>query len=134
MINFGRDTWCLEARRTGKYASGVVLIAQRLYRALTTPRRSLRGSEEELAWGDDISEIVGTPGGRSTEARIRAIVQRAASKDETIASVAVGVVSSTDSVGDSTHTVTVEAETSEGPFALVLAIGAVKVDFVGLSS
>jgi len=61
-VGFGRDTWCLDALSPGRYATGNVLLAQAIYRRLTTPRGTLRGSEEAAAYGFDVSSYVGAVG------------------------------------------------------------------------
>ena len=120
MTSYGLDVWCIDSLRTGKRATGVRLVAQRLYHALTTPRGSLPGDEHHRNWGDDLSELCGEPGGKATEAKIRAKVSRAAGLDETIRSVSTTIVSTQDAAGDWTHAVTVEAVTGDGPFQLVI--------------
>ena len=120
MTDFGRDTLCVSSLRTGRYASGVRLVAQRLYHALTTPRGTIRGDEHHANWGDDLTDCVGLPGGAVAEAAIRAKINRAASQDETIRSVAVAITSEQAGDGSWSHAVTVDAETAEGPFQLVV--------------
>lgn len=133
MTDYGRDTYCLDSLRTGKFASGATLIGQRLYHALTTPRGALLGGEEAQNWGEDVEGLIGTPAGPNTESKIRAKVDRAASKDETIASITTAIVSSVDAAGDTSHEVTIDAKTAAGPFQLVLSIGSVTVDLLGLT-
>jgi phage baseplate assembly protein W len=132
--DFGRDTWCLDSRRTGRYVSGALLVGQRFYRCLMTPRGSLRGSEEEENWGEDLPSVCGLPGGRDAESKIRAKVQRAARTEQCLASVQTTIASAQDTSGDWTHTVTVVGQTAAGPFELVLAVGAVTVALIGLKA
>jgi phage baseplate assembly protein W len=120
MSDLGRDTLCIGSLRTGCYATGVRLVAQRLYHALSTPRGSLCGDEHHANWGDDLTDVVGMPGGAAAEARIRAKVARAASNDETIRSVSTTIASTQDADGSWSHAVTIDAVTAEGPFQLVV--------------
>jgi hypothetical protein len=132
--DFGKDSLCVNALYSGRFATGTRLVAQRLYHALTTPRGSLRGSEAHLSWGDDLTELVGANGGRDTEAAIRAKVSRAAGLDDQIRSVETTIVSSQNSMGAHTHEVTVVGTTATGPFRLVLAISEVTVELIGMSA
>ena len=132
--DFGRDTYCLDSLRTGRMVSGPLLVGQRYYHRLITPRGALIGGEEEANFGEDIEDLIGEPGGKETEAKIRSKAQRAASFEECIRSVSVSISTSTDDAGDSTHEVTIVAETAEGPFRLVLAISSVTVSLIGLEA
>lgn len=120
-IDLGRDSLCVDALRTGRYATGVRLVAQRFYHALTTPRGTIPGDEHHANWGDDLTDCVGLPGGALAEAAIRAKINRAASLDETIRSVAITITSTQDDAGDWSHAVAVDAETADGSFQLVIA-------------
>ncbi len=59
---FGRDTWCTDSLSPGRYVTGKLLLAQAIYRRLTTPRGTLRGSDEAAAYGFDVSAYVGVVG------------------------------------------------------------------------
>ncbi len=120
MTDFGRDSLCVDSLRTGRYATGVRLVAQRLYHALTTPRGTIQGDERHANWGDDLTDCIGLPGGVAAESSIRAKVARAASQDETIQGVSTTIVSSQAGDGSWSHAVTVDATTAEGPFTLVI--------------
>jgi len=121
MTDFGRDTLCTDALRTGRYVTGVRLIAQRQYHALTTPRGALCGDERHRNFGDDLGELVGSDVGPALDAAIRAKVNRAASLDEAVRT-ATATIKSTQA-GDGTWTTRVEVayDTNEGPFTLVFA-------------
>ncbi len=120
MTDFGRDTLCVDSLRTGRYARGVRVIAQRQYHALTTPRGSLPGDERHRNWGDDLSALVGRPGGPALDAAIRSRVARAASLDECVLSATATILSTQGADGWSTS-VSVSYDTSAGPFRLVFA-------------
>lgn len=129
-----RDTYCLDSLKTGRYASGAQLVGQRLYRALTSPRGCLRGSPAHEQWGDDLNEVIGMSGAaKDFERAIRAKVSRACSKDEQISSFTCDVLTTTETNGASTATVTIDAQTAFGPFNLVLAISEVTVQILGIT-
>lgn len=132
--DFGRDTWCMGTLRTGRYATGVQLVAQNLYNRFTTPRGMLRGGDAEEAWGDDLTELLGM-----TEEEARARVVQACAN-------VVSGPALDERVIDLTHELTVvkdgpsvefvltlNAVTDEGPFELVLGVSSVGVTVLGVS-
>lgn len=125
------DTYCIDALKTGRYASGTTLTAQRLYHALTTPRGALRGGEDEGSFGEDLSSIIGNNSNDAAR-QIKAKVARAASKDEDILSISTNVISTIESNGSTSFIVTISAESSTGPFEFVLAISDVTIALIGL--
>ena len=133
MIDFGTDTYCLDSIQTGRYASDTTLIGQRFYHALITPRGALLGGPEEESFGEDLSDLVGSPAGIESERAIREKVQRAASKDEEILKVSTQIQTTIESTGAVSHDVQIVADTAAGPFNLVLSINDLSVELVGLS-
>ena len=133
MTDYGRDTLCLTELRTGRYATGVRLVAQRFFHALTTPRGSLSGDERHANWGDDLADCLGLPGGVAAEAAIRAKIARAAGNEDAIMSVTTAIVSEQLADGSWSHAVTLDAQTAAGPFTLVLSVDAVTVALLGFS-
>lgn len=133
MTDFGTDTYCLDSIQTGRYASGSTLIGQRLYHALITPRGALLGGPEEESFGEDLSDLVGSPAGIESERAIREKVQRAASKDEEILKVSTQIQTTIEPTGAVSHDVQIVADTAAGPFNLVLSINELSVELVGLS-
>lgn len=58
---YGRTVLCADALRTGRYARGQYALAQSLYHRITTPRGSLEEpSAAAQAYGDDISDALGS--------------------------------------------------------------------------
>ena len=133
MTDYGTDTYCLDSMKTGRMASGATLIGQRLYHALITPRGALIGGPDEESFGEDLSSLVGSPAGIESERAIREKIQRAASKDEEILSVAIQIQTTVETTGEVAHEVQIAADTSSGPFNLVLSINDLSVELVGLS-
>ena len=132
--DLGRDTFCADSLRAWRAARGGTLVAQRLYHALITPRGALLGGDDEASFGEDLEELIGADAGKQTEREIKTKVDRAASKDETITKITTSVVTTQGANGSVSHEVTIDAETGEGPFRLVLAVGDVDVALVGLSA
>lgn len=133
MTDYGTDTYCLDSLKTGRMASGAILVGQRLYHALITPRGALLGGPDEESFGEDLSELIGSPAGKESERAIRGKIQRAASKDEEILSVSVDIMTTTETTGAVGHEVRIVADTARGPFALVLAVSELSISLVGLS-
>lgn len=61
-MSFGTDTYCYDQIRTGRLASGLELLAQAIYRRLTTPRGTLDDGDEGLVYGLDLLDFTGTLG------------------------------------------------------------------------
>lgn len=134
VLGLGRDTYCVDSLQPGRTASDAILVGQRFYHDLITPRGTLQGGEEEANFGQDIEELIGADAGAATEREIRSKCERAKANTEKILSMTVAITSATDAAGDVTHTVDVQATTAAGPFRLVLAINDVTVALVGLTS
>jgi len=132
-VDFGRDTSCPGSLRTGRYASGVRLVAEAAYRRLITPRGSLRGGEEEQNYGFDLADVVGSASTPSAVASLPARIRNELMKDERIDDVEVTVVASTTGPA-TTWAITVQGYTGIGPFRLVLAVSDVTVALVGLEA
>lgn len=133
MTDFGRDTWCLDSRTTGRYATGLQVPALRLYRRFITPRGTLRGGEQERNFGLDLAEMVGSATTVELKASLPQRIKNEAKKDPEINSVAVAVEASTENKQD-TWKITITAETDDGPFDLVLGVDAATVELLGINT
>lgn len=131
--DFGRDTYCLDSLATGRYATGVELLAQRCYHRLITPRPSLIGGEDEANFGIDLSELLGTS---STPAKLQSVagtIQNELLKDPEVESV-VASVEETKQGAECSWVVSVVVQSGQGPFDLVLRVDGVGVSLVGLNA
>jgi phage baseplate assembly protein W len=127
--NYGKDIACLRGLKTGRYARGVKLVAQSYYRRLTTPRGMLRGGEDEENFGLNLAGLVGT----SPTPAIAAKIENELRKDERTLSVTTDVVATVE--GPATVlTITITAETTEGPFSLQLSATDVTVEILGIAA
>jgi len=129
MTDYGRDVWCEATVLTGRYATGLQLIAQNVIHRLSTPRGMLRGGEDEANYGVDLPGMIGsivTPG---QAAALPGQIQSELLKDSRIESVESTVTESTTGPA-TTWTVTVRVTTALGTFAL--AVDDVTVALVGL--
>lgn len=130
---YGRDIWCTDAMATGRLARGSQVVLQALYRRLITPRGTLRGGEEELAYGFDIAEYVGAVGITTAVAALPGIVRAELLKDDRVLSVSVDASIVTDTPGLTSITlallVTLDDELAD--FPLTLAVTDVDVTLIG---
>lgn len=131
--NFGRDTSCTTSLRTGRLVTGARLVAESAYRRLTTPRGMLRGGEEELNFGLDLTEVIGSVKTAADAAALPGRIRAELKKDERIESVDVVVTETTSGPGRS-FAVRVDALTAEGPFTLAIAVSEVTVELLGIKA
>lgn len=61
-MTYGLDTYCYDRLVPGRLVSGPELVAQAVFRRLTTPRGTLRGGEDESVYGLDLQDFIGTVG------------------------------------------------------------------------
>lgn len=130
--DFGRDMSCTTSLQTMRYVTGPRLVAEAAYRRLTTPRGMLRGSEDDLNYGLDLTALVGGGNPVAVAAAIPGQIRAELTKDERIVAVRVDVLSITDGPVTSLE-ILIEAETDLGPFALTLGVSAVSVELLKLS-
>ena len=130
--NFGTDTSCTTALRTGRLVSGVRLVAEAAYRRLSTPRGMLRGGDDEANYGIDLADEIGQSNPAATAASLPGRIEAELLKDERIDQVDATVTVTVD--GPSTSfSVVIECQTGEGPFSLQLAVSDVTVALLGIT-
>ena len=89
LAGFGSDLSCGKRLTTGRMVGGRTLLAEAIWRRLTTPRGTLSGSAEASAYGLDLAAYVGAVGERIAEAALPSIVEAELLKDDRIAAVSV---------------------------------------------
>ncbi len=130
--DFGRDISCTDTLRTGRFVTGTRLVGEACYRRLTTPRGSLRGGEEEANYGLDLSELVGSVSTKSDLAALPGRIRTELLKDERIEAVNASVLATGGKLA--TFDVTIECQTSAGPFTLTLLASGVTVELLGIKT
>lgn len=130
--SFGRDISCTTELRTGRFASGVRLVAEAVYRRLTTPRGMLRGGEEEANYGLDVTELLGSVRSAADEAALPGRIRAEVLKDERIETVDVQMTKATAANGTISYVIAIEATTGAGPFSLQVAASDVTVELLGI--
>lgn len=132
MVDFGRDVSCTDSLKTGRFATGVRLVAEAAYRRLITPRGMLRGGEDEANYGFDLTEMCGTTSPESTAVSLPGRIRSELTKDERIATVDVEVLVVRTGPSAS-FDITISCTTAAGPFKLQLLASAVTVELLGIA-
>jgi hypothetical protein len=130
--DYGRDTFCGESLRTGRYASRLMLVGQNIYHRLTTKQGALQGGPDEEIFGFDISAYVGRSP-RGVEAALPAKVRAEVLKDPRVLEVAVTVIKSV--VGPATSFATsIAAKTIDGTVTTRMAVSDVSAQLLGIDT
>lgn len=131
--NYGKDISCTDGLRTGRYASGVRLVGESYYRRLTTPRGMLRGGEAEEDFGFDLTAKIGSVQTKADIAALPGQIANELMKDERSLAIDVSILEEkTDDGVGLKLTFTVEADTTEGPFELQIAVTSVSAELLGI--
>lgn len=131
-VDYGRDMSCTDSIKTGRFVTGVRLVAEAAYRRLTTSRGRLRGGEEEANYGLDLSQFCGSTDPKRTAASLPGRIRAELLKDERIESVDVDILAVTDGPGTA-FTITINVQTGAGPFTLQLLASSVTVALLGIT-
>lgn len=135
-MTYGRDLYCYDQVFTGRLVSGFDLLAQALFRRLTTPRGTLRGGEDEQIYGLDVLDFVGTVGTETAVAAIPDAVVAECLKDDRIerAEAKATIVRGTDGL------VMIELDVDVFPhdedtsaFTLSVSVSEVSVNLIGVT-
>jgi hypothetical protein len=129
--DFGRDLWCDDSLRTGRFVTGIKLLGQAIFRRLTTPRGSLRGGEAEANYGLDLVGLLGSGDVRNLVASLPDRIRLELVKDERIADVT-AIVDATYDGPKATLAISIAVESSVGPFTLKLSVNDVTAELLGI--
>lgn len=135
-MSFGVDSYCYDTLRTGRLVSGVEVLAQAIYRRLTTPRGTLDDGEEGSIYGLDLLDFTGMVGTAEAVNAIPDMVVAEVLKDDRVAR---AEVSSTIGRGtDGLVTINVDIDVFPADeaqsFTLSLAVSDVTVALLGVST
>ncbi len=131
--NYGRELSCTDTLKTGRFVSGLRLVAEAVYRRLTTPRGMLFGGEPEADYGIDLIDLIGAANPKSIAASLPGRITNELLKDERIHDVSVDVASTPDGPG-TTLVITVACTAAEGTFTLQLQVSDVTVSLLGIDT
>jgi phage baseplate assembly protein W len=131
--NYGREMSCTDSLKTGRYVTGLRIVAEAAYRRLTTPRGMLQGGEDEADYGIDLTDLIGASNPKSVAASLPGRIQNELLKDERIETVEVDIVETVE--GPATAlTITIECASAEGVFTLQVAVDDVTVSLLGIDT
>jgi hypothetical protein len=132
-VSYGVEIWCAGQLVSSRLARGSAVVVQALYNRLITPRGTLRGGDEESAYGFDVAGYVGEVGTDIALAALPGIVRGELMKDDRVSDVLVTATTSTAS--DGTIAIVLEITgvlaDSEEEFALTVAATDVSVTLLG---
>jgi hypothetical protein len=134
-VGYGVDVYCWDRLRTGRLVRGPELVAQAIYRRLTTPRGTLRDGEEGTVYGLDIQDFIGQVGTANAVAAIPALIRAEVLKDDRVTNATVTAATTTDRAGLVSVVIQISAElVNEGDrFELTLGVSSVSVAVLGFS-
>jgi hypothetical protein len=132
---YGKDTYCWDRLVTGRTVTGPELVAQALYRRLTTPRGTLRDGDDGNVYGLDLPGFIGRVGNAASVAAIPDLVRAEVLKDDRVLDVAIAAssVTGTDGLVSVTLALDVELVNDGDRFQLTLSVGDVGVSLLGFS-
>jgi len=133
---FGRDTSCFDELRTGRLVSGTDLLAEAIYRRLTTPRGTLRDGDEGLVYGLDLQGFVGTVGTQDAADALPDAVIAEVLKDDRVERCECSAAAQTGTDGLTTIILDVDVfprDQTEN-FTLTLSVDDVTVELLGVSA
>jgi hypothetical protein len=123
---YGADTYCYDAPITGRLVSGPELVAQAIYRRLTTPRGTLDDGDEGDVYGLDLQDFVGQFSTADGIAALPDQVRGEVLKDDRVSECTVEVDAVTDSSGLTSYAIDVACTLHDAgdDFELTLSLSA----------
>lgn len=125
-VNYGQDTSCVtDVGLVDVQVTGATLIAQRVARLLQTPRGALGIIGDDPSRGFDVRSLVLAKLGPSDLARAKSQIEAECLKDEQVEA-----ATATLSLVNGALTISVQIDSSEGPFSFVLTVDEVTTDLI----
>jgi len=135
-VGFGVDAYAWDTLVTGRLARGSELVAQAIFRRLTTARGTLIDGADGEVYGLDLNDFVGQVGPQNAIATLPDVIRAEVLKDDRVDSVDVSVVSVTQP--DASYYLTIEIAATladeAGDFTLTISVDEVSTAFLGLST
>lgn len=131
---YGTDTYCYDSLRTGRLVSGAELVAQAIFRRLTTARGTLRDGDEGETYGIDIQDFVGQVGNADAADAIPDAIAAEVLKDDRVDSVVVEATRQVLPAGLVTFVINIDTTLRDDTdsFTLTLKVSDVSVDLLGI--
>lgn len=134
-MSYGTDTYCYDQIRTGRFATGLELLAQAIYRRLTTPRGTLDDGEEGTVYGLDVLDFTGTVGSDSAVDALPDVVRAEVLKDDRVdrCEVSAAIERGTDGLVVINLDVDVFPADESTPFQLSISVSDVTTALLGVT-
>lgn len=131
---FGTDLWCYDSLQTARLASGVELVAQAIYRRLTTARGTLDDGDDGQVYGTDVSDFVGMVGPDNAVDALPDVVVAEILKDDRVERADVSASIARDTAGLATVTLEIECTLVDAgeSFTLTLGVSDVSTALLGV--
>jgi hypothetical protein len=133
---YGVEMWCFGTPMPGRFARGVMVVAQALYNRTRTPRGTLRGpSARAGTYGLDLAGYVGAVGYPTAARAIPRLLAGEFLKDDRVADVAISASIVTDTAGLTSITLDANVTLSETgeSFTLTLGVDDTDVSVLGVT-
>jgi hypothetical protein len=130
---FGVGMWCTTGLRTGRRARGKAIVINALLRRTITPRGTLRGGEQEAAYGLDLAGFVGAVGATVAARALPLQLRNEWLKDDRVQDVSIAglVVAGTDGTAEVNLDCQVLLQGDTESFPLTLRVSDVTVTLLG---
>lgn len=132
VVSQGRDVWCVDELKPGRYASGKTLVGQRCYHRLITPPGTLKGGEDEADFGMDLAAFIGSNAPRDVATMLPVRVKNELMKDPCVNGVEVEA-SKVEAAGVITWTLICRIDTTDGDVELIASSDGVTTQLLGIS-
>lgn len=134
-MSYGTDTHCTDEMKTGRLVSGTTLLAQALYRRLTTPRGTLDDGDEGIVYGIDLASFVGVSVTPDDLDSIPALVEAELTKDDRVGSLTATLTHMTDADGMTTAELSIDVFPADDTqaFNFTVEASAVTVALLGVT-
>lgn len=130
VTGYGKDLWCLDSTQPGRFVTGNTLVAQAIYRRLTTPRGTLRGN---LSYGYDVVGLIGSIGTDDAAVVLQFAIRAEVMKDDRVQDVDVAVTRTSIEEGGEALAIVLSVllTDDEDSFTLTLAASETSLDVIG---
>jgi hypothetical protein len=130
---YGVGMWCTTELRTGRRARGRTVVINALLRRTITPRGTLRGGEQEAAYGLDLAGFVGAVGATLAARALPLQLRNEWLKDDRVQDVSIAgrVIAGTDGTAEVELDCQVLLQGETESFPLTLRVSDVTVTLLG---
>lgn len=128
--DFGIAVACTDALKTGRYVSGLRVLAESIYRRLITRKGELIQDPE---YGFPIADYLGSTTSPAEIARLPGLIRQAFASDERIEAIDTNVTETDLGGGEVAWDIALDVFSGLGPFRLVVRVSDVTVELLEFS-